>query len=75
MNGSLRNRISSAVIWSRSAPSSTGFTAPATLSLRPPIGGTTSTTLTWPERFGAMRQFEAMAGRAVVVTVPWMSVC
>ena len=36
----------------------------------PAIGSTTSTTLTCAARLGASRQFGAMVGRDVIVTVP-----
>jgi hypothetical protein len=75
MNGSLRCRVSKAPVWLRTALSRNGFTWLATLSFRPAIGRTTSTTLTCTERLGDSRQFGEMVGFDVVVTVPWMSAC
>jgi hypothetical protein len=51
-----------------------GFTSLATLSLTTPATGTTaSATLIWAARLGVSRQFGAMLGRAVAITVPWIS--
>ena len=75
MKGSLRTRLSSAPVCSRTILSSTGRTSLETESLTPAIGSTTSTTLTWAVRLGASRQLDAMVGCDMAVTVPRKSAC
>ena len=71
--GSLRMRACTSAICSATFLSISGFTCAGTLTRAPATLRLESLRLTWAVRFGSMRQFASIFGRAVITTLPLIS--
>ena len=67
---SLRILAPTAAIWSATVLSITGLTCAGTLTRAPATERLLSSSVTWPARFGSMRQAAANFGREVMTTLP-----